>query len=128
MQVATAFTSHSSTCWKTACAAAALASDRRKAFCKCSQFQHLTECSRQHTSPTTPKTHDFKKTPATKGWSFALMPPWASKHIQYPRTPKPAKEGVGSPKAPQTTTTRQQDTNTLLNTYTFSSIPLVSER
>ena len=36
-------------------------------FCEYSQFQHRTECSRQHISPTTSKT--------TKGWRFALMPP-----------------------------------------------------
>ena len=39
-------------------------------FCEYSQFQHLTECSRQ-THPTTSKTHGFKTTPATKGWRFA---------------------------------------------------------
>ena len=48
--------------------------------CKYSQFQHLTECSRQHISSTTSKTHDFKTTPATNGWRFPLMPPWSSRH------------------------------------------------
>ena len=33
-----------------------------------------------------PRPHDFTTTPATKVWRFALMPPWASRHIgQYPR-------------------------------------------
>ena len=45
--------------------------------CKYSQFQHLTECSRQHISlQPRPRQHDFKTTPTTKGWRFALMPPW----------------------------------------------------
>ena len=35
-----------------------------------------------------------------KGWRFALMPPWA--------------KAVGSAKAPQTTTTRQQDSHTYM--------------
>ena len=28
-----------------------------------------------------PRPHDSKTTPATKGWRFALVPPWASRHI-----------------------------------------------
>ena len=85
-------------------------------LCKYSQFQHLTECSRQHISPTTSKAHDFQTTPATKGWRFALMAPWASRQIGGSHR-CPQRKAVGSQKAPQTTTTRQQDTNTLLKTY-----------
>ena len=40
--------------------------------CKYSQFQHLTECARQHISPTTSKTHDFKTTPATNELTLCL--------------------------------------------------------
>ena len=44
-------------------------------FCKYSQFQHLTECARQHISPTTSKTHDFKAAPATAGALHWCHPP-----------------------------------------------------
>ena len=48
--------------------------------CRYSQFQQLTDCSRQHISPTTSKTTRLQDY-TTKGWRFALMPPWASRHI-----------------------------------------------
>ena len=68
-----------------------------------------------------PWPRDFKTTQTTKDWRFALMLPWASTHIGGSRSiPKvhrcPQGKVVGSPKAPQTITTRQQDSNTLLNT------------
>ena len=74
--------------------------------CQYSRFLPLTECSRQHISPTTSKTHDYKTTPATKGWRFALMPPWASRHIGGSRSIPTVHrclqgKAVGSPTAPQ---------------------------
>ena len=60
-------------------------------LCGFSQFQNLTECSRQHISPT------------TKCWRFALMPPWASRHIggsqSIPTVHRcPKGKAVGGPK------------------------------
>ena len=56
-----------------------------------------------------------------QGWRFALMPPWASRHVGSGSKPTvhrcPQGKVVGSPNAPQTRTIRQQDSNTLLSTY-----------
>ena len=86
--------------------------------CRYSQFQQLTDCSRQHISTTTSKTTRLQDY-TTKGWRFALMPPWASRHIggsrSMPTVHRCRKDGRPwvALKAPQTTMTRQQDTHTL---------------
>ena len=62
-----------------------------------------------------PWPHDFKTTPTTKGWRFALMPPWASRHIGGSRSIHtvhrcPQGKAVGSPKS----TTIDRDSTTRL--------------
>ena len=68
-----------------------------------------------------PRQHDFNTTPTTKGWRFALMPPWASRHICGSRSIHtihrcPQGNAVGSPNAPQASTSRKQDSHTYTKT------------
>ena len=64
---------------------------------------HLSDHAQDHMT-------SIKTTPTTKGWRFALMSPWASRHIggswSIPTIQRcPQGKAVGSPKAPQSTTT-----------------------
>ena len=61
---------------------------------ECSQFQQLTECSRQHIFPTT-----YKTTPTTEGWRSAVTSPWMWLH-------------AGGSRSTQATKGRKQDSNT----------------
>ena len=65
-----------------------------------------------------PRPHDFKTAPTTKGWRFALMPPWASRHIggsgQYPRYTDARK---GRPWAAQTAPQLDNDSTTRLKHF-----------
>ena len=84
----------------------------RAGRCKYSQFQHLTDCARQHISPTTSETHDFKTTPATKGLALCCLD--ATLVIKAHRwvpvnthgTPMSAREGLGEAQQHHNSTTR----------------------
>ena len=89
-------------------------------FCKYSQFRRLTECSRQHIFPTTSMTTLRQDSTNHKGLALCLDATLGIKaHRWVPvntrGTPMPQRrKAVGSPEAPQTTTTRQQDSNTFV--------------